>query len=101
MNKTKKVLMLALLIGILVISVGSVIAKQQQPENGNAKGDTDRLRNCTSNDPACEQEGDQVPDRLRNGSCIFTVADKQQDMTQDQLREQLKDGSCCDCICKL
>ena len=65
---------------------------KQQPENGNANGDTDRLRDCTCNDPSCEPLGDQVPDRLRDGSCIVPVADKKQDMLKEQLK--LKDGSC-------
>jgi len=77
MHKTKKVVMAALLMCIVSISVGSVIAM-----NGNQNGDLDRKQ-------------------LKDGSCIVTVTDKQQDMLQDQLRERLKDGSCCDCICKL
>ena len=101
MNKTKKIVTIVLLIGILIISVGSVMAKQQYAENGNEKGEPDRLRDCTCDDTTCEPEGDQEPDRLGDGSCKVTVADKKQDMIQDQLQEQLKDGSCCDCLCKL
>jgi len=77
------------------------MAKQQYAENGNEKGEPDRLRDCTCDNTTCEPEGDQEPDRLRDGSCKVTVADKKQDMIQEQLQEQLKDGSCCDCICKL
>ncbi len=88
-------MLMALLMGILVVSVGSVMAKQL--ENGNANGDVDRLRDCTCDDSACEPKGDQIPDRLRDGSCVVTVSDKQQDMIQEQLKKQLKDGSCCDC----
>lgn len=101
MNKTKKIVTIALLMGILIISVGSVMAKQQYAQNGNEKGDPDRLRDCTCDQSTCEPEGDQEPDRLRDGSCRFTVADKKQDMTQNQLQEQLKAGSGCDCICRL
>jgi len=75
MYNTKKVVSAALLMCMVTISVGSVAAM-----TGNQNGDLDR-------------------DQLRDGSCIDTVADKQQDQTRDQLK--LRDGSCCDCICKL
>jgi hypothetical protein len=101
MNKTKKIVTIALLMGILIVSVGSVMAKQQYAEKGNEKGDPDRLRDCTCDDTTCEPEGDQEPDRLRDGSCKVTVAGKKQDMIQYQLQKHLKDGSCCDCLCKL
>ena len=68
MHKPKKVVMAALLMCIVILSVGSVMAKQQT-ENGNANGDPDRLRDCTCNDPSCESVRDQVPDQLRDGSC--------------------------------
>jgi hypothetical protein len=101
MNKTKKIVTIALLMGILIISVGSVMAKQQYAETGNEIGDPDRLRERTCDKSTCEPEGDQEPDRLRDGSCRVTLTGKKQDMIQDQLQEQLKDGSCCDCVCKL
>ena len=69
MHKPKKVVMAALLMCIVILSVGSVMAKQQQTENGNANRDPDRLRDYTCNDPSCEPVGDQVPDQLRDGSC--------------------------------
>jgi len=50
------------------------------------------------------QNGELDREQLRDGSCcdcVNSVADKQQTMLQTQTREQLRDGSCCDCVCNL
>ena len=86
MNKTKKVIMAALLMCIVMLSVGSVMAKQQ----GDGKGDCDQLRDGSCDDTSCEPLGDQVPDRSRDGSCIVPVAD----MLKEQQKLQLKEGTC-------
>jgi hypothetical protein len=78
MNVTKKVVSAALLMCLVMISVGSVAAIN----NGNQNGDLDR-------------------EQLKDGSCdecFDQVADKQQDMLQEQTQSQLKDGSCCECV---
>lgn len=81
MHKTTKVIMAALLMCMVLMSVGSVMAKYGN-ENGNEYGD---------------DYGDQ--DQFRDGSCNDVVADQQLDIG-DQTRDRLRDGSCCDCICK-
>ena len=61
MNKTTKVIMAALLMCMVLISVGSVMAKQQ----GDGKGDCDQSRDGSCDDTSCEPVGDQVPDQTR------------------------------------
>jgi len=41
---------------------------------------------------------EQTREQLKDGSCCEcdSVADKQQDMLQEQTKSQLKDGSCCE-----
>ena len=73
MNKTTKVIMAALLMCMVLISVGSVMAKQQ----GDGKGDCDQLRDGSCEDTSCEPVGDQLLDG-----------------EPDRIRERLKDGSC-------
>ncbi|MCW4054168.1 MAG: hypothetical protein NWE84_04510 [Candidatus Bathyarchaeota archaeon] len=84
MNKGKKVVGTALLICIVLISVGSVAAM-----TGNQNGDL-----YSAGDMLQEQTREQ----LRDGSCCEceAVATQQQDMLQEQTREQLRDGSCCE-----
>ena len=106
MRNTKKLVSGALLMCIVLISVGSAAAM-----TGNQNGDLDREQlkdgsccECDCINPVADKQQDRLQDQtqeqLKDGSCcdcVSPVADKQQDM----LREQLKDGSCCECICKL
>jgi hypothetical protein len=110
MRNTKKLVSGALLLCMVLISVGSVAAM-----SGNQNGDLDReqLKDGSCCDCACidavadkqqDMLQDQTREQLKDGSCcdcIDPVADKQQDMLQEQTRDQLKDGSCCECACKL
>ena len=77
MHKTKKVVMVALLMCMVMISVGSVMARNDGP-----KGDQD-----------------QIKDQLKDGTCNDVVADQQLDMG-DKTRDRLKDGSCTDPSCE-
>ena len=79
MQKTKKVVMATLLMCIVMMSVGSVMAKYGN-ENGNENGDEYGIK-----------------DQLRDGSCKDVVADQQLD-NGDQLRA--RDGSCTDPSCE-
>lgn len=110
MNNTRKVVSAALLMCMVLISVGSVAAM-----TGNQNGDLDREQlkdgsccDCDRINPVADKQQDmlqeQTKSQLKDGSCcenIDPVADQQQDMLQKQTKEQLKDGSCCDCACKL
>jgi len=52
---------------------------------------------------AGNQNGDLDREQLKDGSCcdcdcVGPLADQQQDRLQDQTKSQLKDGSCGDCV---
>ena len=89
MNKTTKVIMAALLMCMVLISVGSVMAKNDDPK-GDQEQIQDQLKDGTCNDVEADQQldiGDKTRDRLRDGSCLDPSCEPDAD-------KPYKDGSC-------